>query len=97
MKKNGFTLLEMIVVVMIVAALFVLTIPNITKVIDLVDTKACNALTKVIDTAIVEYKMEFDEPPGSLQDLFNAGFITEEQMKCGNGDAIVIVDGHAQY
>lgn len=97
MKKNGFTLLEMIVVVMIVAVLFVLTIPNVSKVISLVDVKACKAQTKVIDAAIVEYKLEFDEPPGSLMDLYNAGYITEEQMKCSNGSEISIVDGHAQY
>ena len=40
MKQKGFTLLEMIVVVMIIAVLFLLTIPNISGVIGGVDDKA---------------------------------------------------------
>ena len=39
MKQKGFTLLEMIVVVMIIAVLFLLTIPNISGVIGVVDDK----------------------------------------------------------
>ncbi len=53
-RKEAFTLLEMIVVVMIISILFLLTVPNVTKVIHSVDEKACNAMTKVIDTAIVQ-------------------------------------------
>ena len=55
MNKKGFTLLEMVVVVMIIAILFLLTIPNVSKVIDSVDNNACDALTRVVDSAIVQY------------------------------------------
>lgn len=97
MKKNGFTLLEMIVVIMIISVLFVLTIPNVSKVIKAVDTKACKIQTKVIDTAIVEYKLEWGVEPHDIKDLFIAGFITEEQMRCPNGAELRIEDGHTVY
>jgi len=97
MKKKGFTLLEMIVVVMIIAVLFLLTIPNVSKVLDSVDNKACDALTKVVDSAIVQFKLDYDEYPGSVQDLINAGYLTDKQATCSNGKAISIVDGHAVY
>lgn len=95
--KKGFTLLEMVVVVMIIAVLFILTIPNVSKVINTVDDKACDALTKVIDSAIVQYKLEYGEMPNSTTDLLNAGFISENQMACSNGKVIYITDGHASY
>lgn len=97
MKKKGFTLLEMIVVVMIIAVLFLLTIPNVSKVLNSVDDKACDALTKVVDSAIVQFKLDYDEYPGSVQDLINAGYLTEKQATCSNGKAISIEDGHAVY
>jgi len=95
MRKKAFTLLEMIVVVMIIAVLFLLTMPNVSKVIDTVDNKACDALTKVVDTAIVQFKLEYGQNPGSVNDLINAGFLREDQASCSNGSQISIVDGHA--
>lgn len=95
--KKAFTLLEMIVVVMIIAVLFILTIPNVSKVINTVDSKTCDALTKVIDSAIVQYKLEYGTMPNSTTDLLNGGFISENQMSCSNGALIYINDGHACY
>ncbi|MBR2802729.1 MAG: prepilin-type N-terminal cleavage/methylation domain-containing protein [Erysipelotrichaceae bacterium] len=96
MKKDAFTLLEMIVVVMIVSVLFLLTLPNVTKVMDAVDSKACNALTKVADTAVVQYKLDYGRNPGSIDDLVNAGYLTAEQTTCSNGSHLYLADGHAQ-
>ena len=95
--KKAFTLLEMVVVVMIIAVLFILTIPNVSKVINTVDNKTCDALTKVIDSAIVQYKLEYGVMPNNTSDLLNAGFISENQMACSNGNVIYINDGHASY
>lgn len=95
--KKAFTLLEMVVVVMIIAVLFILTIPNVSKVINTVDNKACDALTKVIDSAIVQYKLEYGTMPNSTTDLLNAGFISDNQLNCSNGNVIYINDGHATY
>lgn len=97
MKHKGFTLLEMIVVVMIVAVLFLLTIPNISSVIGLVDDKACDALTKVVDTAAIQYKLKYGQMPNSVQDLVSAGFISQDQMTCSNGNSIYFENGHAVH
>ena len=83
-KEKGFTLLEMIIVVSVLSLLFVLAVPNIVKTMGLVDDKGCKALTKVVDTAIMEYKLEFDAYPGSVTDLVNAGYLKEEQTTCGD-------------
>lgn len=95
--KKAFTLLEMIVVVMIVSILFLLTIPNINKLMTSIDNKACDALTKVIDTAIIQFKLDFDQNPNSLQDLLNGGYISDKQTTCSNGKPLRIYDGHAVY
>lgn len=97
MKKKGFTLLEMIVVVMIVAVLFLLTIPNVSKVISTVDRKACDAQCKIVDAAAVEYLLEYDEMPNSTQDLVTAGFLDEKQTTCSSGEEIYFLDGAAVH
>ncbi|NTW95062.1 MAG: prepilin-type N-terminal cleavage/methylation domain-containing protein [Erysipelotrichaceae bacterium] len=93
--KKGFTLLEMIVVVSVITLLFLLSIPNIQKVLNLFEKKGCEAQLKVIDAAILEYKMEFNEIADDTSQLIDAGYITEEQTTCQNNDQIVIVDGQA--
>lgn len=93
--KRGFTLLEMVVVVSVLAILFLLTIPNIQKVLELVENKGCEALVKVVDSAIIEYRLEFDRNPSSVYDLVNAGYLSEDQTVCKNASAIVIVNGQA--
>lgn len=95
MKTKGFTLLEMIVVVMIISILFLLTIPNVGKVVKSVENIGCEALTKVIDAAMVEFKLDYGVYPNSVGDLVNGGYLSPEQAKCSNGQAIIIEDGHA--
>lgn len=98
MKNNkGFTLLEMIVVVMIIAVLFLLTIPNVSKVMGTVDSKACDAQCKVIDSAAIQYRLEYDEMPNSITDLVSAGLIEENQTTCSDGKSIYFEDGRAVH
>lgn len=93
--KKGFTLLEMVIVVCIISILFLLTVPNIQKVLGIVGEKGCSAQVKVIDSAILQYKLEYDEYPGSVSDLISAGLISEEQSVCQSGQTIGIQDGQA--
>ena len=94
MDQKGFTLLEMVVVVIIVSILLLLSIPNVSKVITSVDSKACKALTKVVDAAIVQFRLDYGSDPSSLMDLVNAGYLEEDQIRCSNGDSLSIADGH---
>lgn len=97
-KNKGFTLLEMIIVVAIMAILFLLSVPNISKIMKSVEEKGCNSLTKVVDTAIIQYKIDYNEFPSSINDLVNGGYLTSEQTVCSNGKRIYIgVDGNAAY
>lgn len=94
--KKGFTLLEMIVVVSVITLLFLLSIPNIQKVLNLFEKKGCEAQLKVIDAAILEYKIEFKEIADDIDQLVDADYILEEQTYCQNNDRIVIIDGQAK-
>ena len=65
--KQGFTLLEMTIVVLIISVLFLLTVPNIQKTLTIVNNKGCKGLEKVGDSAIVQYKLEYGEYPAACR------------------------------
>lgn len=96
-NKKAFTLLEMVVVVMIIAILFLLTIPNVSKVINSVDDNACDALTRVVDSALVQYKLTYGQYPSSIIDLVSAGLISDDQTTCSNGKSIYLSDGQSYH
>ncbi len=94
--QEGFTLVEMVVVILIVSVLFLLTVPNIKDTLDIVNDKGCRAIEKVADAAIVEYKMKYDTYPGSVSDLVNAGLLSTQQTTCdNNAKSLTIYDGTA--
>lgn len=94
MNSKGFTLLEMIVVVIVVSVLFLLTVPNVSRVIDSVDTKACNAMTKVVDSAAAQFKLDYGTMPNSITDLVSGGYLNSDQTTCSNGKNLSLQDGH---
>ncbi len=95
MYKKGFTLLEMILVVSVLSILFLLSVPSIQKVLTTVDEKGCNALLKVVDAAIVQYRLETGYLPDDVYDLIDHGYLSESQIECSNGKKILIVSGEA--
>lgn len=85
----------MVVVVSVLSVMFLLTVPNIQKVMNIVERKGCDALVKVVDSAILQYKLNYDEYPNSVYDLVNAGLLSNDQIECSNGELIGITDGQA--
>lgn len=93
--KKGFTLLEMIIVVSVLSILFLLAVPNIQKVMGIVEQKGCQAMLKVVDSAILQFRLDFDEYPGDVYDLVNAGLMSEEQIQCSASQQVGISNGQA--
>ncbi|NLW15011.1 MAG: prepilin-type N-terminal cleavage/methylation domain-containing protein [Erysipelothrix sp.] len=95
MNKKGFTLLEMVIVMAVIVILFLLTMPNITNTMDVVNDKGCDAQIKVIDSAILQYKLKHDTIPTDINQLVSSGFISQKQTKCSNNKTLKITNGQA--
>ncbi len=94
-RNKGFTLLEMTIVVIIISVIFLLSVPSIQKTLGVVSNKGCKALEKVGDAAILQYKLQYDEYPGSVGDLIQAGLLSEDQVQCDGSKNLTIIDGQA--
>ncbi len=87
MKNEGFTLLEMLMVVFIIATLLILTIPNITSHKDGVEETSCEAYADLIQTQMAAYQLVENEEP-SISSLISKGYITTDT--CSDGRQVVI-------
>ncbi len=84
-SKKGFTLLEMLMVMFIIAVLLLLTIPNITKHKERVDERGCLTYADTVQTQVSAYEMVEGELPTSLDQLVSAGYIPSTTCKDGTG------------
>lgn len=94
--KNGFTVLEMILVLTVVSVIILVTVPNITQKKEVINNVGCKALLEVVNGQILMYDLENGEKPGSVEDLVSEGYLTEPQCYCPDGTYIQIVDGQAE-
>lgn len=93
--KKGFTLLEMIIVLSIVALLFLLTLPNIQQKKEVIDSQGCKSLIEVVNSQILLYEVDHIESPGSISELISGGYLKESQATCPNGQEVYISNGEA--
>lgn len=93
--KKGFTLLEMIIVLSIVALLFLLTLPNIQHKKGVIDTQGCKSLIEVVNSQILLYEVDHIESPSSINELIAGGYLKESQAICPNGQNVYIDNGEA--
>ena len=94
--KNGFTVLEMILVLTVVSVIILVTVPNVTQKKEVINNVGCKALLEVVNGQILMYDLENGEKPGSVEDLVSEGYLTESQCYCPDGTYIQIVDGQAE-
>src|SRR5699024_1040765 len=83
--SGAFTLVEMLIVMVIIAALIILIVPNISKSTEGVHEKSCDALVKTVETQMLAYKMKEGKDPADLNELKEAGYIEEDQLTCSDG------------
>jgi competence protein ComGC len=87
-NEKGFTLIEMMIVMLIISVLLIITIPNITKNNSNINNKGCSAFKKMVEAQIQSFEMEKDRAPASIQELKTEGYLNTE--KCPDGTAVAI-------
>ncbi len=93
--KKGFTVLEMILVLLVITIIVLITIPNIAQKKKIIDNVGCKALIEVVNSQILTYELNGDKV-SDIQQLVEAGLITQGQTTCPNGQQIVIENGQAK-
>lgn len=85
-NEQGFTLIEMLIVLLVISVLLIITIPNLTQNSGSIKDKGCAALIATAEAQSEAYYIENNEYPASLDTLQTAGYI--KQTTCPNGDEL---------
>lgn len=88
-KEKGFTLIEMLIVLLIISVLILITIPNVTKHFSTVDDKGCKAFLQMVQGQVEAYKLEYKTIP-TISDLVAKDYLKEDETSCPNGKPVTI-------
>lgn len=93
MNKRGFTLTEMMIVILIISSLMLLIVPNLMRTKATVETKTCEAYIKLVDSQIQAYLL--DHPEVKRTELTIDMLVSEkyiEQASCPNSHIVLEID-----
>ncbi|WP_207998497.1 competence type IV pilus major pilin ComGC [Macrococcoides canis] len=93
-KNDGFTLIEMLLVLHVISILIIVIIPNIAKQSKTVQAKGCEAQVRMVQGQIEAYRLETGNTPSTVNELV-PDYLQENQVKCKDGTDIIINDGVA--
>ncbi len=97
-NKDGFTLIEMLIVIFIIAILLILIVPNITNNLDTAKDKSSEAYVKTVQSQITAYELNEKDSDVTFAKLVEKGYLegtVEEVSKAPNGKTVVISNGKA--
>jgi competence protein ComGC len=91
-NEKGFTLIEMMIVMMIISILLIITIPNIAKHNSNINNKGCEAFVKMVEAQVQAFEMEKKRMPTGIEELVSEGYLREDATGCPNGKTEVKID-----
>jgi competence protein ComGC len=89
-NQKGFTLIEMMIVLLVISVLLFITIPNVTKQGTSINSKGCEAFQNMVEGQIEAYRMDKKQLPADLQELADAGYLNDDYQQCPDGRALAI-------
>lgn len=90
-KQDGFTLVEMLIVMLVVSILLIITIPNVAKTNEKIQNKGCEAYIQMVQSQVQLYELETGNKVENFQSL-QPDYLPEGSDKCPNGDSLTIVE-----
>jgi competence protein ComGC len=95
-NQKGFTLIEMMIVLLVISVLLIITVPNIASHNSKINTKGCEAYMKMVEAQVQSYKMDKKTTP-TFQQLYDADYLKSAEPACPDGTSIEITsDGTVQ-
>lgn len=88
-NEKGFTLIEMMIVLLVISVLLMITVPNVAKHNSSINEKGCEAYEKMVQGQVQAYEVEHHKTP-TVTDLVEAGFLRENETECPVGKSISI-------
>ena len=92
-NEKGFTLIEMLVVLLIITVLILLIVPSLGSKTESMHKEGCDALVITVQGQADMYEFENNNKVDSIGTLRDQKYITDNQMTCKNGQELTITNG----
>ncbi len=89
-NEKGFTLIEMMIVLLVISVLLFITIPNVTNQSNSINSKGCEAFIHMVEGQIEAYKMDGNTDSVTIDSLVTDGYLNDEYKACPDGRAITV-------
>ena len=94
--QKGFTLVEMLIVLLIISVLILITIPNVTKHFSSIDNKGCSAYVSMVQGQVEAYRVDKMKYP-TIEDLIAEDYISGNEATCPSGERVTVeANGHVK-
>ncbi|MFS0861539.1 competence type IV pilus major pilin ComGC [Fredinandcohnia sp. 179-A 10B2 NHS] len=94
MNQKGFTLIEMLIVLLVISILLLVTVPNVTKHNSMINEKGCEALIKMVQAQVQAYEIDKNKEPVSISELQTEKYLDGgDPPACPNGSSLTIEEG----
>ncbi|MDG5788725.1 competence type IV pilus major pilin ComGC [Evansella sp. AB-P1] len=89
-NQQGFTLFEMMIVLVIISTLLLIAVPNLSKNQEMANKKGCEATVELLRAQKIVYEIEKNQKLGELNDLLEEGYV--DSITCPDGSLLSIDD-----
>ncbi|WP_078552871.1 competence type IV pilus major pilin ComGC [Bacillus alkalicellulosilyticus] len=90
-NQKGFTLVEMMIVLLIISILLLIAVPNMTKNSSVAQSKGCEATIELLQTQVGAYEVEKGAKPATLQVLLDEDYV--DRIQCPDGKELTLTNG----
>ncbi|SFP22409.1 competence type IV pilus major pilin ComGC [Salibacterium halotolerans] len=87
-NDSGFTMIEMMVVLLIITVLLLIAVPNMVKNNEVAQSKGCDATINILEAQAGAYRVEHETPASALTDLKEGGYV--ETITCPDQTALTL-------
>lgn len=88
-NEGGFTLIEMLIVILIISILLLIAVPNMAKNSNVVKEKSCEATIQLLQSQVAAYEVEKGELPADFSVMDD--YI--DHWKCPDGQELELDNG----
>ena len=88
-NEEGFTLIEMMIVLLVISVLLLIALPNVTKHSSSINKKGCKAYIHMVQGQVQAFELEYRRIP-TIEELKSEKYIGSGEAKCPSGNPIYI-------